>query len=83
MPKTTPCMNPQKGAASFVSAVLLRQCSSATASLPRQSCVGSIAEQWSLTGSITLIAVASLALPFECQRARHATVKIPPLQGTA
>ena len=49
MPKTTPCMNPQKGAASFVSAVplpvfcasvallLLRPASLVLAALPLQS----------------------------------------------
>ena len=73
MPKTTPCMNPQKGAASFESALHCQSCVSSTA-----------AEQWALTGSITLIAAASLALLlFECQRAPHATSKTPPLQGTA
>ena len=66
MPKMTRCMNPQHCPAT---------------ALPCQSCISSIgpAEHWALTGSITLIAVASLALAFECQRAWHARFKIPQL----
>ena len=86
MPKTTPCMNPQKGARLVLYQQCQCQCSSATA-LPRQSCISSIApaEHGALTGSITLIAAASLALTFDCQRAQqwHVGSKISPLQGNA